>query len=84
MFKLLSKGDQLKLKLINLKFLKINNWGSCLFRGGFSNRENGLLASLPQTNSSMWKTHQKSRVMSGYHPLELGIPDKHSIFSPDS
>ena len=41
-FKLFSKGDQLKVKLANLKFSKIGDGPSFLLFGGFSNRGKGL------------------------------------------
>ena len=42
-FKLFSKGDQLKVKLANLKFSKKWRWTLVFSIWGVSNREKGLL-----------------------------------------
>ena len=47
MFKLFSKGDQLKIKLTNLKFSKIGNGPKFLLFGGFSNRGKALSICYP-------------------------------------
>ena len=47
MFKLVSKGDQLKIKLTNLKFSKIGDGPKFLLFGGFSNRGKALSICYP-------------------------------------
>ena len=42
MFKLFSKGDQLKIKFANLRFSKIGDGPDFLLFGGFSNKGKGL------------------------------------------
>ena len=69
--KLFSKGDQLKVKLTNLKFQK-TIWRSFDYLGGFSNREKGLPCVQTQNNKNTC-THI-SWVLIATGPTQLAEP----------